>query len=116
LQTLLGHEGNNHLHAGFLGLLHVDHLSQMDGQRCHLVQKQANDYENALSPTHVSYSPLSLQFNLQPEEKNMSCIPNIKNLTNVACDFMRETKPADTNFSTERIQRSRAEFQVRDIH
>ncbi|RLM61816.1 hypothetical protein C2845_PM14G08970 [Panicum miliaceum] len=37
---------------GFLCLLHVDHLSQMDGQRCHLVQKQADDYKNALSPTH----------------------------------------------------------------
>ncbi|RLM55839.1 hypothetical protein C2845_PM10G19320 [Panicum miliaceum] len=73
----------------FLGLLHVDHLSQMDGQCCHLVQKQADDFENALSPTNLSYSSLSLQFNLQLEEKNMSCMPNIKNLTNVACDFMR---------------------------
>jgi hypothetical protein len=25
----------------------VDHLDQMDGQRCHLVQKQGDDYENA---------------------------------------------------------------------
>jgi hypothetical protein len=45
-QTLLEHEGNNHLHVGFVGLL-VDHLDQMDGQRCHLVQKQGDDYENA---------------------------------------------------------------------
>jgi hypothetical protein len=50
-QTLLGHEGNNHLHAGFLDLL-VDHLNQMDAQRYHLVQKQGDDYENALSRTH----------------------------------------------------------------
>jgi hypothetical protein len=26
----------------------VDHLSQMDGHQCHLVQKQADDYEIAL--------------------------------------------------------------------
>jgi hypothetical protein len=26
----------------------VDHLSQMDGHHCHLVHKQADDYEIAL--------------------------------------------------------------------
>jgi len=66
LQTLLGHEGNNHQHAGFLGLLCVGHLNQMDGQCCHLVQKEADNYETALSPTHMSY-PLSLQFNFELE-------------------------------------------------
>jgi hypothetical protein len=60
LQVVLGHEGNNHLHLGFVGPLQVDHLNQMDGQRLHLVQKQADGYENALLPTHVSYSSLSL--------------------------------------------------------
>ena len=43
------------MHVGFLGLLHVDHLQQMDGQHCHLVQK-GDGYENALPTTHVSYS------------------------------------------------------------
>jgi hypothetical protein len=37
----------NHLRAYFV-LLQVDHLSQMDGHHCHLVHKQANDYEIAL--------------------------------------------------------------------
>jgi hypothetical protein len=66
LQTLVGHEGNNHLHTCFLGLLRVGHLNQMDGHCCHLVQKEADNYEPTLSPIHVSY-PLSLQFNFELE-------------------------------------------------
>jgi hypothetical protein len=74
LQIVLGHVENNHLHSGFLGLLHMDHLNQMDGQLHHLVQKPQDSNENALSPTHVSYSLLSLQFNLEPVHTNVRIV------------------------------------------
>ena len=86
-QTLLGYEGNNHLHAGFLGLLRVGHLNQMDGQCCHLAQKEADNYETALSHTHVSY-PLSLQFNFELEANMLQALH--KEFTNLACNFMRD--------------------------